>query len=269
MAANADYSAHSSLNLQQPWHTYPVETTLSILGSSAVNGLNREQIAQKIKYYGKNELQERPGRSNWQILLDQFTNIMLLLLIAVAIISGGLDLLALQRGHLAKIGVPFKDTIAILTIVILNGILGYLQESRAEKALAALKKLSSPQVNVIREGQRREIDAVNLVPGDIMLIEAGTQISADGQIIEAFNLQIRESALTGEANSVNKSASIDPLDRDTPLGDRLNFVFTGTEVLQGRAKVIVTNTGMTTELGKIAQMLATVGNEPTPLQKRI
>ncbi|MFM7789426.1 MAG: HAD-IC family P-type ATPase, partial [Microcystis panniformis] len=100
-------------------------------------------------------------------------------------------------------------------------------------------------------------------------IEAGTQISADGQIIEAFNLQIRESALTGEANSVNKSASIDPLDRDTPLGDRLNFVFTGTEVLQGRAKVIVTNTGMTTELGKIAQMLATVGNEPTPLQKRM
>ena len=269
MAANADYSAHSSLNLQQPWHTYPVETTLSILGSSAVNGLNREQIAQRIKYYGKNELKERPGRSNWQILLDQFTNIMLLLLIAVAIISGGLDLLALQRGHLAKIGVPFKDTIAILTIVILNGILGYLQESRAEKALAALKKLSSPQVNVIREGQRREIDAVNLVPGDIMLIEAGTQISADGQIIEAFNLQIRESALTGEANSVNKSASIDPLDRDTPLGDRLNFVFTGTEVLQGRAKVIVTNTGMTTELGKIAQMLATVGNEPTPLQKRM
>jgi Ca2+-transporting ATPase len=269
MAANVEYSAHSRPRLQQPWHTYPVEITLSILDSSATNGLNDEQIAQRIKYYGENELEERAGRSNWQILIDQFTNIMLLLLIAVAIISGGLDLLELQRGNLAKIGIPFKDTIAILTIVILNGILGYLQESRAEKALAALKKLSSPQVNVIRNGRRTEIPAVNIVPGDIMLIEAGSQISADGQIIESFNLQIRESALTGEANSVNKSARISPLDSDTPLGDRKNLVFTGTEVLQGRGKVIVTNTGMTTELGKIAQMLESVPNEPTPLQKRM
>ncbi|MGF1482003.1 MAG: cation-translocating P-type ATPase [Cyanophyceae cyanobacterium] len=255
--------------LTNPWHTDSVEETLEKLSSNAQTGLSSQDVHQRQQYYGPNEIEEAEGRSSWEILLDQFKNIMLLMLIAVAIISGILDLVDMQANGVAEGEVPFKDTIAILSIVILNGILGYLQESRAEKALAALKSLSSPKVQVLRDGQRTEIDAPGLVPGDIMFVEAGTQVSADGQIIEASNLQVRESALTGEAQAVNKQLIPAGLEADTPLGDRLNMVFTGTEVAQGRARIVVTGTGMATELGKIAQMLQSVENEPTPLQQRM
>ena len=250
-----------------PWHTHSVERTLELLDSDPRSGLTSQEVEQRQQQYGPNEIEEAAGRSSWEILLDQFKNIMLLMLIAVAIISGILDLVELRNNGLAEGQVPFKDTIAIMLIVILNGILGYVQESRAEKALAALKSLSSPKVQVLR-GQRTEVDARGLVPGDIVLIEAGTQLSADGQIIEEANLQVRESALTGEASAVTKRQQTG-LDEDTPLGDRVNMVFTGTEVVNGRGKVVVTATGMATELGKIAQMLQAVENEPTPLQKRM
>jgi Ca2+-transporting ATPase len=236
------------------------------LGSNAETGLTSQQVEERLQQYGPNELEETVGRSKWEILLDQFKNIMLVMLIAVAIISGVLDLIALQQGKAD--GVPFKDTIAIMLIVILNGILGYLQESRAEKALAALKSLSSPKVRVIRDGRPMEIDGKELVPGDIMLLEAGVQVSADGRLIEQSNLQIREAALTGEAQAVNKDAQAH-LQEETSLGDRVNLVFQGTEVVQGRAKVLVTGTGMRTELGKIAAMLQAVESEPTPLQQRM
>ena len=170
---------------------------------------------------------------------------MLIMLILVAIVSAALDLM--------NQSFP-KDAIAIFAIVLLNGVLGYLQESRAEKALAALKRLSSPRVRVIRDGQEGEVDARSLVPGDVMLIEAGSQVAADGRLLEAANLQIRESALTGEAEAVTKRPQI-TLPLDAPLGDRLNLVFQGTEVIQGRATVLVTETAMATELGKIATML--------------
>ncbi|MHC5828315.1 MAG: P-type ATPase, partial [Nostoc sp.] len=134
--------------------------------------------------------------------------------------------------------------------------------------LAALKKMTSPLVRVIRDTRQVEIAAKELVPGDVMLLEAGMQIAADGRLIEESNLQVRESALTGEAEAVNKQASLE-LPAETDLGDRLNVVFQGTEVVQGRAKVLVTNTGMTTELGKIATMLQSVESEPTPLQQRM
>ena len=236
------------------------------MGSNPETGLTAQQVAERLQQYGSNELEEAAGRSSWEILIDQFKNIMLLMLIAVALISGILDLIALQQGKVE--GVPFKDTIAILLIVILNGVLGYLQESRAEKALAALKSLSSPKVRVIRDGKTLEIDGKELVPGDIMLLEAGVQVSADGRLIEESNLQIREAALTGEAQAVNKQVDID-LDEETSLGDHLNLVYQGTEVIQGRGTVIVTGTGMRTELGKIAQMLQSVESEPTPLQQRM
>jgi Ca2+-transporting ATPase len=253
-------------NLASAWHTLNVEKTLSELGSDAQAGLTSKQVEERLQQYGSNELEETAGRSKWEILLDQFKNIMLVMLIAVAIISGVLDLIALQQGKAD--GVPFKDTIAIMLIVILNGILGYLQESRAEKALAALKSLSSPKVRVIRDGRPMEIDGKELVPGDIMLLEAGVQVSADGRLIEQSNLQIREAALTGEAQAVNKDAQAH-LQEETSLGDRVNLVFQGTEVVQGRAKVLVTGTGMRTELGKIAAMLQAVESEPTPLQQRM
>ena len=258
--------SNSLSNLASAWHTLNVEKTLSELGSDAQAGLTSKQVEERLQQYGSNELEETAGRSKWEILLDQFKNIMLVMLIAVAIISGVLDLIALQQGKAD--GVPFKDTIAIMLIVILNGILGYLQESRAEKALAALKSLSSPKVRVIRDGRPMEIDGKELVPGDIMLLEAGVQVSADGRLIEQSNLQIREAALTGEAQAVNKDAQAH-LQEETSLGDRVNLVFQGTEVVQGRAKVLVTGTGMRTELGKIAAMLQAVESEPTPLQQRM
>lgn len=250
------------------WHSLEVDKALDLLDSNADSGLTSQEIEQRLHKYGTNELEEHGGRSTWEILLDQFKNIMLLMLIGVALISGFLDLVAWQGGTLKPGEVPFKDTIAIMAIVILNGILGYVQESRAEKALAALKKLSSPVVRVLRNGKLLEVAGKELVPGDVMLVEAGVQIAADGRLIEQSNLQIRESALTGEAEAVNKQASL-LLPEDASLGDRLNLVFQGTEVVQGRGKVLVTNTGMTTELGKIAVMLQSVESEPTPLQKRM
>ncbi|MBW4615670.1 MAG: cation-translocating P-type ATPase [Desmonostoc vinosum HA7617-LM4] len=250
------------------WHSLEVNQALDLLDSNADSGLTPQEVQQRLQKYGPNELEENEGRGAWEILLDQFKNIMLLMLIGVALISGFLDLMALQNDQLKPGEVPFKDTIAILAIVILNGILGYVQESRAEKALAALKKLSSPLVRVLRDRRLLDVEAKELVPGDVMLLEAGVQIAADGRLIEQANLQVRESALTGEAEAVNKQAKLN-LSEETDLGDRLNLVFQGTEVVQGRGKVLVTNTGMRTELGKIAAMLQAVESEPTPLQQRM
>ncbi|GAB4373542.1 MAG: cation-translocating P-type ATPase [Elainellaceae cyanobacterium] len=249
------------------WHTVTATKAVEVLKSDAQSGLMPEQVARRLAEYGPNELKDIGGRSAWIILLDQFKNVMLIMLIAVAIISGVLDLMDFQA-KLAAGDIPFKDTIAILAIVILNGILGYIQESRAEKALAALKNLASPRVRVIRNSQVSEIAAQELVPGDLMLVEAGVQIAADGRLLEASNLRIREAALTGEAQAVTKRAEMQ-LPDDTALGDRRNLVFQGTEVVQGRGKVLVTNTGMGTELGKIATMLQSVEAEPTPLQQRM
>ncbi len=254
-------------DLHRPWHAQPLDDTLATLGTQLDRGLTEAEAGARLAYYGRNELTETAGRRAWQILLEQFGNIMLLMLIAVALIAGVLDFLALRSGD-AEGGVPFKDTIAILVIVLLNGLLGYIQEVRAEKALAALKQMSSPRVRVLRDGQVLELDAPDLVPGDIAFLEAGTQLAADGQLAEAVNLQVRESALTGESQPITKQAAL-ALEEDTVLGDRVNMVFTGTEVMQGRGTMVVTATGMATELGKIAQLIQSVENEKTPLQRRL
>ncbi|MBD2038108.1 cation-transporting P-type ATPase [Leptolyngbya sp. FACHB-321] len=250
------------------WHTLGVRQTLEQFQTDRQSGLTSQQVTAQLEQYGTNELIEAGGRSTWEILLDQFTNIMLLLLIAVALISGVLDFFDWRAGKLSPGEIPFKDTIAIIAIVILNGLLGYFQESKAEKDLAALKKLASSRVRVIRDGKTIEVDSKELVPGDVMLLEAGVQVAADGRLIEASNLQIRESALTGEAQAVSKRVETE-LPAETPLGDRINLVYQGTEVLQGRAAAIVTGTGMQTELGRIATMLQSVEAEATPLQKRM
>lgn len=250
------------------WHALEPDEALQRLETDRDAGLSSQQATSLLERYGTNELVETAGRTPWQILLDQFTNIMLILLILVAVISGILDFVDLRNGNLSPNEVPFKDTIAILAIVILNGLLGYFQESKAEKDLAALKKLASSRVRVVRDGRTIEIDSKELVPGDVMLLEAGVQVAADGRLIDAANLQIRESALTGEAQAVNKQVNL-KLPEDTPLGDRVNLVFQGTEVLQGRASVVVTGTGMHTELGRIATLLQSVESEPTPLQQRM
>jgi Ca2+-transporting ATPase len=241
------------------WHSLEIDETLEQLSSDSNSGLTGQQVSERWQQYGPNELEETEGRSPWSIFIDQFTNIMLIMLMAVAVVSAILDL---RNNHFPK------DAIAIFAIVILNGILGYFQESRAEKALAALKNMASPLVRVIRDGKTLEISAKEVVPGDIMLLEAGVKIAADGRLIEASNLQVRESALTGEAVASTKQAEV-KLKEDTSLGDRVNLIFQGTEVVQGRAKAIVTGTAMQTELGKIAAMLQSVESEPTPLQRRM
>ena len=252
-------SANSLTNRAASWHTLEVDKTIQILDSDRGTGLSSQQVEQRLQQYGLNELQETGGRSALTILIDQFKNIMLLMLIAVAIVSAILDI----RGN----NFP-KDAIAISLIVILNGILGYVQESRAEKALAALKRLSAPLVRVLRDGRLAEVESKQLVPGDVMLLEAGVQLAADGRLIEESNLQVRESALTGEAAAAEKQADLQ-LPEETSLGDRINMVFQGTEVVQGRAKVLVTGTAMQTELGKIAALIQGVESEPTPLQQRM
>ena len=245
--------------VDQPWHTVEVDQALSDLNSDTKYGLSAEDVLQRRQIYGSNELEEVGGRSSWRILLDQFTNIMLVMLIAVAVVSGVLSLRSQEFP---------KDAVAIFAIVILNGVLGYFQESRAEKALAALKQMAAPNVRVQRDGRLVEVPSQNLVPGDVLLIEAGDQVAADGLLLEAVNLQVRESALTGEAHAVNKQWGI-VFEADTPLAERSNLVFQGTEVVQGRGRVLVTNTGMKTELGRIATMLQSVETEPTPLQQRM
>ena len=247
------------------WQTFTADQVVEQLNSDRSQGLSHQQVEENLKAYGSNELVETGGRTSWDILIDQFKNIMLLMLIAVAIISAALDI------HQAQLSGKFifpKDAIAIFTVVLLNGILGYVQESGAEKALAALKNLASSKVRVIREGKVSEVDAKEVVPGDLMQLEAGVKVAADGRLLETANLQIRESALTGEAEAVTKEEN-KILSADSPVGDRLNLVFSGTEVVQGRATVIVTETGMRTELGKIASALQSVEAEPTPLQKRM
>ena len=242
-----------------PWHTLEVEEALKMQQSNFDTGLTFEQASERLQQYGTNELQEFGSRKPLSILIEQFTNIMLVMLIAVAVVSAILDL---RSGDFPK------DAIAISFIVILNGLLGFLQESRAEKALAALKRLSSPKVRVVRDSKIFEVPAKELAPGDIIFLEAGMQVAADGRLLSAQNLQLIESALTGEAQAVHKDSTLH-LPENASLGDRINMVYQGTEVVQGRAKVLVTATGMQTELGKIATLLQSVEAEPTPLQQRM
>jgi Ca2+-transporting ATPase len=246
------------------WHSLSIEATLNHL-ETHTQGLSPAQVAERLAQYGANELQETHRRSRWQIFLDQFKNVMLLLLIAVAGISALTD--AIQALQEQRFIFP-KDTMAILSIVILNGLLGYVQETKAEQALAALKKMSSSRVRVVRAGQVQEVSAPDLVPGDVVLVEAGNKVPADGRWLVTANLQVREAALTGEALPVTKQADV-VLPVDTELGDRVNLGFMGTEVVQGRGTLLVTQTGMRTELGKIAAAIQEVEVEPTPLQRRM
>jgi P-type Ca2+ transporter type 2C len=252
--------------LVPPWHTLTIAQTLAELGTDQKIGLNDRQVTDRQQQFGSNELVPVVVHQWWQILFEQFTNIMLVMLLVVAVVSGIFDFMEIQAGKTS--GLPFKDTIAILSIVILNGVLGYFQESRAEQALAALKSMAAPQVRVLRHGQISEINSSELVPGDLMYLEAGNQLAADARLVKAVQLQLRESALTGEATGSIKSAEAE-LAADTPLGDRVNLVYQGTEITTGHGIAVVTSTGMSTELGKIATLLQDVENQPTSLQQRL
>jgi P-type Ca2+ transporter type 2C len=236
------------------WHTLDAAEVLQALGTDANVGLSDEEAASRLKERGPNELEERGGRGLWAILWEQFTSAMIVILIVAAVVS-------------ALLG-DYEDSIAIAVIVVLNAALGFTQEYRAERAMAALKQLSAPRVRVRREGHVREISTKELVPGDVVLLEAGNLVPADGRLLEAANLRVQESALTGESEPVEKDTAA--LEReDIPLGDRAAMVYSSTVVTRGRALYVVTETGMATELGNIAAMIQAADPEQTPLQRRL
>ncbi|MEN9245893.1 MAG: cation-translocating P-type ATPase, partial [Thermostichales cyanobacterium SRBZ-1_bins_19] len=250
--------------MSSSWQVFSSDAALAHVASRP-QGLTSAEAEARLQQYGPNELLETGSRPWWVILVDQFSNVMLLMLLAVAVISSFFDI----RNALIEGSPPIpKDGIAIFLVVGLNALLGYLQEVRAEAALAALKSMASSRVRVLRDGGPVELDSRLLVPGDILLIEAGIRIPADGLLLEAVNLEVRESMLTGEFHPVKKQAGI-TLPEETPLGDRLNCIFSGTEVIQGRGVAVVMTTGMNTELGKIASALQEIEPDPTPLQKRM
>jgi P-type Ca2+ transporter type 2C len=236
------------------WYGRTTTEILDFFGVNRSNGLSPQQVEFRQKEQGPNELVERGGRTPWQILWEQLTATMVVILIIAAVISGLLG--------------SFKDTIAIGAIVVLYALLGFTQEYRAEQAMAALKKLAVPLVKVLRGGRLKEISARELVPGDIIQLETGNVVPADSRLLESVNLRIQEAALTGESEPVEKQT--EPLTgADLPLGDRRNMAYMGTVVTVGRGQAVVVATGMQTELGKIANLIQQAGHEQTPLQRRL
>lgn len=236
------------------WHMLDAEETLSRLNTTPHTGLSYSEAAIRLAKYGLNQLTEKPRPTFFQRVVGQLNNFVVILLIAAAVISAVLG--------------EYVDAGAILTIVVLNAVLGVVQESRAEEALAALKKMAAPEAHVLRDGRRVTLPARELVPGDIVFLEAGNYIPADVRLLEAVNLRVEEAALTGESVAVEKNATL-VLDDDIPLGDRKNTAFLGTVVSYGRGRGVVTSTGMHTQLGMIAAMLQAVEEEETPLQRRL
>jgi len=244
----------SESQAQVNWHALTADQILKQLATPPETGLTSAEAASRLQTYGLNQLEEAPGITFWQMLIDQFKSFVVIMLIVAAIVSSILG--------------DWEEAAAILAIVALNATLGVVQERRAEKALAALKKLAAPDAQVLRDGQRQSVPSTQLVPGDIVLLEAGNYIPADIRLLEAANLRIEEAALTGESVPVQKDANI-RLQVDIPLGDRKNTTFMGTLVSYGRGRGVVVGTGMRTQIGLIAEMLQAVENEPTPLQKRL
>jgi Ca2+-transporting ATPase len=237
------------------WHTLDVATVKQRLelGSERV-GLRHEEAGRRLAQSGPNEIAEGKGRSVFAILLAQFADFMILVLIAAAVISG-------------LIG-DVTDTIVVIAIVVLNAVIGFVQEYRAERAIAALKRLAALSARVVRDGKEQAIPAREVVPGDVLLLEAGDAVPADLRLVEAAQLRVEEAALTGESQPVEKL--IHALDSaDLPLGDRRNMAWKGTLVTHGRARGVVVATGMATELGRIAGLLSGEEEVKTPLQKRL
>lgn len=241
-------------NKVSEWWKLSADESLAALGSDAAKGLSDEEVLARIEKHGQNALIESAIKSPWAILWEQLTGVMVVVLLVAGFVS-------------AVMG-EYVDAAVIAIIVVLNALLGLTQEYRAEKAMAALKRMSVPTVKVRRHGEVREISSVELVPGDVVVLEAGSLVPADCRLLEAVNLRIQEAALTGESEPVEKHVQ-SLVAESIALGDRLNMAYMGTIVTFGRGLAMVAETGMRTELGGIAKMLQTVHREPTPLQKKL
>jgi len=254
MSENSSNTTGGSKEKIPAWHAIAADEVLKQLHVNQGNGLTSEQASERLTQYGPNQLQEAPRPTFWKMLWEQLNNFVVIMLIVASIISAFLG--------------DYVEAAAIMAIVILNAILGIVQESRAEEALAALQKLAAPDAHVIRDGHRQVVPASQLVPGDIILLEAGNYIPADVRLLETMNLKVEEAALTGESVPVQKVNDL-VLEEGASLGDRKNSAFMSTLVSYGRGMGVVTSTGMKTQIGLIASMIQGVQTEQTPLQKRL
>ena len=231
------------------WYQMHEDEVLEALGSDA-NGLSSEKAEALLKAHGENVLRETKKKSVWRVFAEQFADLLVIILIIAAIIS--------------MISGNVESTIVIFAVITMNAILGTVQHEKAEKSLASLKTLSAPTAKVLRGGVKGEIPSAQVVKGDILLLEAGDMVTADGRILESYSLQVNESSLTGESTNVEKKTVV--LEGEKALGDRINMVYSGSLVTGGRAVVLVTATGMETEIGKIADLMKNPSEKRTPLQ---
>jgi Ca2+-transporting ATPase len=243
---------------KKPW-AVGFDETIDRLKTSR-EGLSNTEAGRRLSEFGLNEMEEGAGTTSLQIFIEQFKSFLVIILIFAAIISAGIGIS--QSSH-----EDILEALAIILVVVFIAITGFIQEYRAEKELSALKKMVSPIALVIRNGKQMDMPAKNLVPGDIILIEAGDRIPADSRLLDVINLRVDEAPLTGESMPVGKETSV--LGEDTALGDRKNMIFMGTNATYGKGTAVVINTGMNTELGKIAERIQTMETEKTPLQMRL
>jgi len=256
-AAAEDEHAEEAKSLPEdrvPWHGLDHSSCARSLDTDPSQGLSVEEARARLARVGENRLAQGARRSAWQAFLDQFKSLLILVLIGAAILAGAIG--------------DLKDAAVILVVVVFNALLGFWQEHRAEQTLAALKKMLSPSARVRRSGEILEIPSTQLVPGDLVLLEAGDRVPADGRLCESHEVEIDESALTGESQPVAKDAEA-RLDPDTPLAERLNMAFMNTALTRGRVEMWVTGTGMATEMGRLSGILGEAESGPTPLQAQL
>ena len=242
------------------WHTLSIGDTLRKLGSNISTGLNSKEVEKRFNTYGKNKLNEKKKENIFIRFLKQFNDFMIIILIIASIISAVVS--NMQGSN------DYFDSIIIIAIVVFNAIMGLIQESKAEKSLEALQKMSAPTCKVKRNGKIEIVKGEDVVPGDIILLEAGNYVPADCRLISSYNLKIEESTLTGENAPVEKTSDI-ILKEKVPVGDMLNMAFATTVVINGHGEAVVTETGMNTKVGKIAKMIITNESPETPLQKKL
>ncbi|MBQ4240336.1 MAG: HAD-IC family P-type ATPase, partial [Oscillospiraceae bacterium] len=233
---------------------------LEELGSDVANGLTSGEVEDRKKRYGENMLAEKPPKTLFQRFISQFADILIIILLISAAISFAVSFFSEEES--------FFEPILILVIVIINACIGVFQENKAEKALDALKKMSTPHARVLRDGEEKIVDTKELVPGDIIRLEAGDFVPADARLLRASNLKVEEAALTGESLPVEKDPDAE-IRENAPLGDRINMVYSGCSVSYGTGMAVVTATGMDTEMGKIASLLNDETDEETPLQQKL
>lgn len=245
--------------MNDEYYKLSVEEVINKLNSNIL-GLTDDKVNERLQKYGYNKLKEVKKKGILIKLLEQFKNFMLIILIIAAVVSG---IVSINQSE------PLTDSIIILVVVILNAILGVVQESKAEKAIEALKNMSVPYIKAIRNGKTVNISVEEIVPGDIVLLEAGDYVPADIRIIESHSLRVEESALTGESEPIDKFHNIIDSTKDIPLAERINMLYTGSSIVYGRGQGIVVSTGMETELGKIATAIYETSDKITPLQKKM